>query len=124
MARWLLADHQGSVRDVAHPSGTGLNHLAYDGFRNAFSQNSTSAGLCFGYTGRDSGGASHLRPYRRRYCDASVGRFIEQDPLGFDGGDTNLYRYVGNSPANFRDPSGLISVFVADEVTVKPRSSR
>lgn len=29
------------------------------------------------------------------------------DPLGFEAGDTNLYRYVGNSPTNATDPSGL-----------------
>ncbi len=29
------------------------------------------------------------------------------DPIGFDGGDTNLYRYTGNDPTNARDPSGL-----------------
>jgi hypothetical protein len=33
--------------------------------------------------------------------------FISQDPLGFAGGDTNLYRRAGNSPANATDPSGL-----------------
>jgi hypothetical protein len=27
-------------------------------------------------------------------------------PLGFEAGDTNLYRYVGNSPTNFGDPTG------------------
>jgi hypothetical protein len=34
--------------------------------------------------------------------------FISQDPLGFAGGDTNLYRRAGNSPANATDPSGMI----------------
>jgi RHS repeat-associated protein len=33
-------------------------------------------------------------------------RFISEDPLGFRGGDLNLYGYTGNSPTNFRDPSG------------------
>jgi hypothetical protein len=28
-------------------------------------------------------------------------------PLGYQAGDTNLYRYVHNSPTNFTDPSGL-----------------
>lgn len=29
------------------------------------------------------------------------------EPLGFDAGDANLRRYVGNSPTNATDPSGL-----------------
>jgi hypothetical protein len=28
-------------------------------------------------------------------------------PLGFEGGDVNLYRYVRNSPTNLTDPTGL-----------------
>lgn len=28
-------------------------------------------------------------------------------PLAFEAGDANLYRYVGNSPTNYVDPSGL-----------------
>jgi hypothetical protein len=31
-------------------------------------------------------------------------------PLGFAGGDTNLHRYVGNSPTDATDPSGLATV--------------
>ena len=31
----------------------------------------------------------------------------EYGPLGFDAGDDNLYRFVGNSPTNYIDPSGL-----------------
>jgi len=38
-------------------------------------------------------------------------------PLGFAGGDDNLYRYVGNSPTNASDPSGL----VADPGTAIPK---
>jgi len=32
---------------------------------------------------------------------------FSQDPIGFDAGDANLYRYVGNHPTNATDPSGL-----------------
>ena len=42
-----------------------------------------------------------------RWYDASVGRWISPDPTGFTAGDTNEYRYVGNSPANATDPRGL-----------------
>lgn len=46
--------------------------------------------------------------YRARWYDANVGRFISQDPKGFDAGDANLYRYVGNSSPNAEDPSGML----------------
>jgi hypothetical protein len=39
--------------------------------------------------------------------DPTVGRWLEEDPIGFEGGDANLYRFVGNDPTNFTDPSGL-----------------
>ena len=32
---------------------------------------------------------------------------LSQDPIGFGGGDANLYRYVGNHPTMSTDPSGL-----------------
>jgi len=41
-----------------------------------------------------------------RYYDPAAGRFLSEDPLGFDAGDNNVYRYVGNNPANDVDPSG------------------
>ncbi|OAI48016.1 hypothetical protein AYO44_08140 [Planctomycetaceae bacterium SCGC AG-212-F19] len=39
--------------------------------------------------------------------DPSIGRFLTEDPIGLKGGDANLYRYLGNSPLNAVDPSGL-----------------
>lgn len=44
--------------------------------------------------------------YRARYYDPSVGRFLGEDPIGFDGGD-NRYAYAANSANDFSDPSGL-----------------
>lgn len=38
--------------------------------------------------------------------DPTVGRFISKDPIGFEGGDANTSRDVGNSPTNVVDPSG------------------
>jgi len=47
--------------------------------------------------------------YRARYYDPRAGRFLTKDPLGLAAGDVNLYRYVGNNPVNYRDPSGLVA---------------
>ena len=45
---------------------------------------------------------------RARWYDPQTGRWLSQDPIGFAAGDANLYRYVGNSPTNATDPSGLV----------------
>jgi uncharacterized protein RhaS with RHS repeats len=39
--------------------------------------------------------------------DPSIGRWIEEDPIGFEAGDVDLYRYCGNNPTSKTDPSGL-----------------
>ena len=45
---------------------------------------------------RDSSGAA-----------LAVGRFAGWEPLGFEAGDNNWYRFVANGPAGKTDPSGL-----------------
>jgi uncharacterized protein RhaS with RHS repeats len=42
-----------------------------------------------------------------------VGRWLTKDPIGFAGGDTNLYRYASNDPVNFVDMSGEWAWLVA-----------
>jgi RHS repeat-associated protein len=42
-----------------------------------------------------------------RWYEPASGRFISRDPIGFSADEADLYRYVGNSPANFNDPNGL-----------------
>lgn len=37
------------------------------------------------------------------------GSFSITDPVGLKGGDTNVYRYCGNSPTNATDPTGLLT---------------
>jgi RHS repeat-associated protein len=44
--------------------------------------------------------------YRARFYDSNTGRFLSEDPIGLAGGDSNLYRYVGNSPLSLTDFSG------------------
>src|SRR5690606_33103175 len=63
----------------------------------------------FSYTGREWDSDAGLQYNRARWYDATTGRWLNQDPIGFAAGDTNLYRYVGNDPANGTDPSGLES---------------
>ncbi len=41
--------------------------------------------------------------------DPSIGRWLTEDPIGFEAEDPNFYRYVGNSPTNAKDPTGLLT---------------
>jgi RHS repeat-associated protein len=61
----------------------------------------------FAYTGRIPI-VGNIYYYRNRFYDAGTGRFLSEDPMGFDGGDSNLYRYVSSNPVNFRDPTGTV----------------
>jgi RHS repeat-associated protein len=67
----------------------------------------TSTGTRFLSTGREWLEALNLYDYRNRTYSAELGRFSETDPIRFNAGDVNLYRYVDNSVVNFRDNFGL-----------------
>jgi len=109
---WALTDHLGSVRDLAeYDSGTDTtsvaNHIVYDAYGQIISESNSAVDFLYGFTGRERDTESDLQYNRARYYDATIGRWMSQDPVGFDAGDTNLYRYVENQPAILRDPTGL-----------------
>ncbi|NEQ54212.1 MAG: RHS repeat protein, partial [Leptolyngbya sp. SIO3F4] len=105
---WLLVDHQGSVRDIIDNQGAILNHITYNSYGNITSETNPEIEQRFGYTGRESDKEVGLMYYRARYFDPAVGTFVSEDPLGFDAGDANVYRYVSNQPLTFIDPYGTI----------------
>jgi RHS repeat-associated protein len=121
---WALTDSQGSVRDLLDSSGTERKHIAYDAFGNIQSEayyyenglpiegtepslNAQAVDQAFFYTGRLLDRDTGLQNNLNRWYDPNIGRWLSEDPIGFGGGDANLYRYVGNSPTNLTDPSGL-----------------
>jgi RHS repeat-associated protein len=60
----------------------------------------------FGYTGRYFDTDTGLQYNGERWYNPKLGQWLNQDPIGFAGDPSNLYRYVGNSPTNATDPSG------------------
>lgn len=61
----------------------------------------------FAFTGRPWDPLTKTHDHRNRDYNPRQGRFIQEDPIGFLGGDTNFYAYVGNNPTTYRDPFGL-----------------
>lgn len=110
---WYLTDRLNSVRDVSDSTGAVIYHAAYDGFGRLTAQ-SGSGGDRFKFSGREYDSATGLYHNRNREYDPETGRFMSPDPIGFDAGDANLYRYVGNSPVNSSDPLGLADPSVTD----------
>jgi RHS repeat-associated protein len=117
---WTFTDHQDSVRDIvsgnAGTLGQVVEHRQYDSFgriiRRTTGPQSTAlatagVGIDFGYAGRPLEARTGLSDNRARWYEPATGRFVNEDPSGFRGGDANLFRYVGNDPLNQVDPSGL-----------------
>jgi RHS repeat-associated protein len=111
---WPLADNQGTPRDLAEfDDATGItaiaNHRVFDSFGRLVSETDPTVDHAFDYTGRELDADTGLMYYRARWYDPAVGRFISEDPMKFEAGDSNLNRYVLNAPTILRDPSGLQS---------------
>jgi RHS repeat-associated protein len=94
---WLLADHQGTIRDIVDDDGTLRKHVDYDSFGNIVNAVDVGATVdqLFGYTGQELDADTSLYNYNARWYDPTTGRFLSEDPASFDAGDPNLYRYAG-----------------------------
>ena len=103
VVRYFLTDHLGSTEALTDASGAIVLSTSYDSFGNATSNIPTS----YQYTGREYDADTGLYYYRNRWYDSETGRFISEDPIGFAGGDINLYGYVGNNPHGYIDPFGF-----------------
>lgn len=99
-------DAQGSVVGLTDGSGQIVQTYVYDSYGRIVEATGTIQNpFCF--TGRELDPETGLYYYRARYYDPATGRFLQKDPIGFLGGDTNLYAYVFNNPVNWVDPLGL-----------------
>ena len=104
------ADGLGSIIDLTDINGSVVQRYVYDSFGNIEQQVGNIVNP-YTYTGREIDIESGLYFYRARYYDSIMGRFINEDPIGFVAGDNNFYRYVQNNPVNFVDPYGYILGF-------------
>jgi RHS repeat-associated protein len=104
----FLTDALGSTAVLTDSTGIAQTQYSFDPFGST-TQSGNSSTNSLAYTGRENDGTG-LYYYRARYYSPTLHRFESEDPIGFNGGATNLYLYSGDSPTNLRDPSGKDAV--------------
>jgi len=111
--RYLHQDVLGSVVMVSDSNGAPYQSYSYDAWGKVTAKDSSGNVLAasaiaspFLFTGREYDSATGLYDYRARTYSPELGRFLQMDPIKFEGGDANIFRYCGNDPVNWIDPSG------------------
>jgi RHS repeat-associated protein len=102
-------DGLGTVTDLTDSTGATTKSYSYDAYGTIVDQTGT-VDQPYSYTGREFDSETGLYYYRARYYDATTGRFLQKDPIGFRGG-INVYSYVGANPAALIDPYGLAGLW-------------
>jgi RHS repeat-associated protein len=109
-----LQDANWNVAALVDATGTVVQRVAYTAYGvPAFLDASFNAGSNSNnwetlFTGQRYDSSTGLYLYRNRFYHANLGRFLSRDPIEYSADDPNLYNYVGNSPTNEVDPTGLI----------------
>ncbi len=100
---YFLTDHLGSTNGLTDSSGNLNSSANYDSFGNRTGNLASR----YQFTGREYDNFTGQYFYRARFYDSALGRFTSEDPIGFRGGDVNIYSYVSNKPLLHVDPTGL-----------------
>jgi len=108
------------VTSLTNGTGALAQTYSFDSFGN---QTASSGSLTnpFRFTGREFDSETNLYFLRARYYDQNAGRFLSEDPVEFNGGGNNFYRYVNNNPLILVDPAGLAPGCTNCSILVKCR---
>jgi len=104
---YLHYDQVGSLRAVSDTNGNVVKEITYDTFGNILNDTNPSFKVPFGFAGGLYDADTKLTHFGFREYDSFTGKWTAKDPIGFKGGDSNLYGYVLNDPVNLVDPWGL-----------------
>ena len=122
------ADQFGNVKFLLDGFNAVLEKYTYDAFGTPKITDASGNVLAesawdnrFMFTGREYLSTIGIYDYRNRMYSPLIGRFLQTDPLGFDAGDDNLFRYVANNPVNMIDPMGTDAVPIPGGYRYIPR---
>jgi RHS repeat-associated protein len=110
---FVATDQAGTPRMVSTSTGTIVKVVEYNSFGRLVNDSNPTFDLPIGYAGGLADGATGLVHFQARDYEPWSGRWTARDPILFAGGQANLYLYVGNSPIQYRDPSGHFCISVS-----------
>ncbi|MFO0799414.1 MAG: RHS repeat-associated core domain-containing protein [Gemmataceae bacterium] len=112
---WVLQDANWNVTALVDDTGAVVERYVYDPFGQATVYDASykvQSGSAYDWVYLHQGlrwdATAGLYDNRHRWYSPTLGRFTSLDPIRYDAGDQNLYRYVGNGPTTNLDPSGLM----------------
>jgi RHS repeat-associated protein len=108
--RYLSYDQAGSLAAVTDATGTVLRRVERDSFGNTLTDTAPGVVPWLGFAGGMPDAETGLVHFGARDYDPALGRWVSKDPIGFAGGDADLFAYCGGDPVGAVDPSGLYGV--------------
>ncbi|MBL8167034.1 MAG: RHS domain-containing protein, partial [Acidobacteria bacterium] len=130
---WLHTDHLGNGRKLTNSSGTVVYRAEFDPHGQMLYEWQSSGQTYLNshkFTGYERDWATNLNYAKARTYNHNRARFMQPDPLGLAAADLadpqslNRYSYVGNDPANFVDPSGLLRIIIWGVACVESGGTR
>ncbi|MCU0962479.1 MAG: hypothetical protein MUF48_20480, partial [Pirellulaceae bacterium] len=115
---WFLTDHLGTVRDIIDNTGVPVQHIHYTAFGEPAFAAAGGPSHPYAFTGRVWDEIPGTSFHRARLYDPHTGRFLSQDPIGFEGGTFQLYEYASNLPTLYRDPTGHLGLITDYAITI------
>ena len=104
---YLHYDQVGSLRAVSDTQMNIVKEITYDTFGNVLTDSNEAFKVPFGFAGGLYDVDTKLTRFGYRDYDAYTGKWTAKDPIGFQGGDSNLYGYVLGDPVGGFDSNGL-----------------
>jgi RHS repeat-associated protein len=121
------SNQQYSITAVTTSTGSVAERYAYSAYGEPTILDSSGSVIAsssinnrYSYTGREWDATIGLYHFRARWMSPKTGRFLGRDPIGYLGGTTNLFEYLGSTPSTNTDPTGKCGIYPKGKAECNP----